>query len=157
MSIEFKDFSDEVKRKIEDALIAGLYEAAGEIKSQVVTNTKTHVDKGNTRNAWAYHVDEEGLSATIGNPLENSLWEEFGTGAWAEGGKGRKDAWYVPVDGYTGRKAPTYNGKVCIVYGKGGKKFYKTNGKKPRRDFQSAFNQKKNTAINIMQNKLKNL
>ena len=157
MSIEFKDFSDEVKSKIEAALIAGLYEAVGEVEAQTKMNAKSHSDSGQTRNAWRYIVDEGELSATIGNPLENSLWEEFGTGAWAEGGKGRKDAWYVPVDGYTGSKPPTYNGKVCVVYGKEGKKFYKTNGKKPRRDFQSAFNQKKNTAINIMQNKLKNL
>ena len=46
--------------------------------------------------------------------------------------------WYIPVDGYTGHRKPTFNGKVVIVYGKGGKAFYKTNGKKPMRPLENA-------------------
>ena len=157
MGIEFKDYSDEVKEKINDALIAGLYEAAGEIEGQVKRNMKQHSDKGQTRNAWTYRVDESKLIATIGNPLENAIWEELGTGEWAVDGKGRKKTWYVPVDGYTGTKKPTYNGQVVIVYGKEGQKFYKTNGKKPNRALHSAFVTKRNVVIELIKNKLKNI
>ena len=62
-------------------------------------------------------------------------------------GNGRKGAWYVPVDTYTGSKKPTYNGKVVIVYGKNGKKFYKTNGKMPNRPLDNAFKSLKTKLI----------
>lgn len=62
-------------------------------------------------------------------------------------GNGRKGAWYVPVDTYTGSKKPTYNGKVVIVYGKNGKKFYKTNGKTPNRPLDNAFKSLKTKLI----------
>ena len=46
-NVEFKDYSIEVKGKINDALIAALYEAAGAVVSQTARNSR--VDTGQTK------------------------------------------------------------------------------------------------------------
>ena len=154
-NVKFTDNSKEIKDLLCRGAIAGLHEAAGELVAATEGNMKTISDTGQTKNAWSYAVDEDKLTATIGNPLENAIWTEYGTGEFSLNGKGRKGAWYVAVDGYTGKKAPTFNGKVVIVHGKDGKKFYKTNGKKPQRPFFKAFTAKKNIIPKIIANRMK--
>lgn len=141
MSVEFHDYSLKVLEALDDAALQFLEEAASEIQSQA--QRKTSVDSGQLKGAWNHVVDESKKEAQVGNPLENAIWEELGTGAWAEGGKGRKDAWYVPVESVDGSKKPTFNGQVVIVYGQGGQAFYKTNGKKPKRMLHNAFTENK--------------
>jgi len=141
MSVEFTDNSAKVKEAMNDALIAYLYEAGGELETAVKREAAR--DSGQTRNAWAYKVDESKGECAVGNPQENALWEEFGTGEHALEGKGRKSPWYIPVDSYKGKKKPTFQGKVVVVHGKDGIDFYKTDGKKPKRTLQTAFNKKK--------------
>ena len=131
MSVQFIDNSMRVRAAINDAVIAGLYEAAGEVESEVKRNTR--VDTGQTKNAWQYRVDESKGEATIGNPLENAIWEEYGTGEYAVNGDGRKGGWV-----YTDRNGNTHF----------------TKGKKPTRVLQSAFESKKATVERIIQSKL---
>ena len=76
-----------------------------------------------TANAWTYEVDEAAKTATIGNPLENAIWEEFGTGEYALNGDGRKDVPWFYVD---------YKGEG-----------HWTKGKKPRRHLYKAMTAKK--------------
>lgn len=140
MSVELKDNSIKVKAALNDAVIKLLYEAAEVIESQAIENTV--VDSTDTKTSWGAVVNESKGEAIIGNKIENAIWEEFGTGNYALE-KGRNTPWYVPVDGYVGKKRPTYNGKVVIVYGKDGKAFYKTNGKRPRRMLHNAFETKR--------------
>lgn len=121
---------------LQDQAIQFLYEAGGELQAQVKRNTR--VDSGQLKGSWEYIVDEGDMKVTVGSPLQNAIWEEFGTGEHALDGKGRKTPWYIPVDTYDGKKKPTYNGKVVIVYGKNGQAFYKTDGKKPNRALQNA-------------------
>ncbi len=154
-NVKFEGMSDEVLTKFKQAAIAGLMEAAGEIEAQVKRNTST--DSGQLKGSWDNKIDESKMEAIIGSPLENALWEEFGTGEYALEGKGRKTPWYVPVDTYRGHKKPTYNGKVVIVYGKHGKKFYKTDGKKPKRALYNAFNSKKAKVEAIITKKFKEM
>ena len=156
-NVQFVNNSKKVKLLLEEALVAGLHEAGGELVTKTVQNMKQHSDTGQTRNAWQYVVDEGELKAIIGNPLENAIWTEFGTGEYSITGKGRKTPWYVPVDGYKESKAPTYNGKVVIVYGKNGQKFYKTNGKAPQRPFLKAYNTLKNKIPVMIEKKLKEM
>ena len=153
INVKFEDLSDEVLAQFKQAAIAGLTEAAGEIQAQIVRNTRT--DTGQLRASWKYTVDNSKMEAQIGSPLENALWEEFGTGEYALEGKGRKTPWYIPVDDYKGHKKPTFNGKVVIVYGKNGKTFYKTNGKQPQRMLHNAFNKKKSKVESIITKKFK--
>lgn len=146
MPVEFKDFSISVKSEMQDAAVKWLIEAAGELESQAKRNTR--VDTGQAKGTWRYVVDEGKLEARVGSEKENAIWEEFGTGEYALKGNGKKTPWYVPVEGYTGKKKPTFNGKVIIVHGKNGTDFYKTNGKKPNRALWRAFETSQEKIIN---------
>jgi len=144
-NVKFEDNTVKVTEALEGAINKFLEEAAGELEAQTKRNTRVNSTK--TKESWTHVVNKDKKEAIVGNPMENAIWEEFGTGEYAVNGDGRKGAWYVPVEKVTGRKKPTYNGKVTIVYGKNGQKFYKTNGKKPTRALQKAFDSRKNTII----------
>lgn len=133
-SVEFHDYSIEVKAKINDALIAALHEASGEIVSQTARNTR--VDTGQTKGSFEYVVDESKLESTIGSPLENAIWEEFGTGLQALNGDGRKTAWrYQDARG----------------------NWHTTTGKKGTRAFFNAFEKLKNSIVKLFESKMKGL
>lgn len=132
MAVKFTDNSVKVKGALNDAVIAYLYAASGELESQVKRNTK--IGSGQLKNSWTYKVDESKGVSTIGSPLENAIWEEFGTGEFALHGDGRKGGWFYKDD-------------------KG--KWHHTYGKKPRRAFQSAFNTQKNALIRLAEQVLK--
>lgn len=133
-NVEFHDYSMEVKTKINDALIAALHEASGEIVSQTARNTR--VDTGQTKGSFEYVVDESKLESTIGSPLENAIWEEFGTGLQALNGDGRKTAWrYQDARG----------------------NWHTTTGKKGTRAFFNAFEKLKNSIVKLFESKMKGL
>lgn len=143
--VVFIDNSIEVKAALKKYEEKFLTEAAYVIESQVKQNTA--VDTSNTKESWQNRVDISNYTAVVGNPLENAVWEEFGTGDYAIEGGRKGSPWYVPVDGYAGKKKPTYKNKVVIVYGKDGMAYYKTNGKRPRRALFKAFKTKKSAII----------
>ena len=151
--VVFIDNSIEVKEALKKYEEMFLTEAATMIESQVKQNTT--VDSKHTKESWDYIVDTAKHEAIVGSPLENAIWEEFGTGDYAikDGRKGVP--WYVPVEGYTGKKKPTYKGKVVVVYGKNGMAYYKTNGKRPRRALHNAFETKKSAIIRRAQQRAK--
>lgn len=101
-----------------------LTEAALVIESQVKQNTA--VDTGQLKGSWDHIVDISKGEAIIGSPLENAVWEEFGTGEYALNGNGRKGGWFYKD-------------------AKGSGHF--THGKKPRRALSIAFEVKKNSII----------
>lgn len=92
------------------------------------------VDYGHLRASITHDVSvtAKDITGRIYSNLDYAPYIEKGTGVHAKDGDGRKTPWYVPVDEYAGTKRPTFEGKVVIVYGKKGKKFYKTDGMKPR-------------------------
>lgn len=160
MSVRFEDNSIHVKAEIKQAIIAALHECAGEIVSQTQRNSRVgKISGGQTKGAWKYVVDENKLSATMGNPLENAIWEEFGTGEYALEGKGRKGGWYIPIG----------SGKNCIseatveayhmkvVTGTGGKRYAYTEGKKPNRAFYEAYNKLRSKIENRLAKELKGM
>lgn len=132
--IKFKDHSIEVKNAIESLAGSVLEEVAGEVESQVKQNTV--VDTGQTKGSWTHRVHSSGEKheAEIGSPLQNALWEEFGTGDYALNGDGRKGGWFY-VD----------------ERGKG----HYTHGKKPRRPFWNAYTTLKDAMIKYMQDAFK--
>lgn len=151
MSIEFKDNSVAVKDAINAAAIRWLYEAAGEIKGQVIRNTR--VDTGDTKQSWEYAVDESALKATVGSNSENAIWEEFGTGEYALRGDGRKGGWYIPEEKLTQRA----KSKMKKVIGKNGKVYYFTKGKRPTRALFKAFSTCKPKLKKSFENEMKGL
>ena len=90
-NVRFEDNRVEVIGAITVANEASLYEMASEILSQTQRNTP--VDTGQLKNSWSYRIDESKGEATIGSPLENAIWNEYGTGEHALNGDGRKGGW----------------------------------------------------------------
>ena len=134
MSVEFQDFSVKVKSAIDEAAIAWLHEAAGELTSQTQRNTP--VDTGDLKKDWKYVVEESKLEATVGNPQQNAIWTEFGTGEHALNDNGRKGGWYIPEEKLSAKaKAKMANNRTTIK----GKVFYFTKGRKPKRSLHNAF------------------
>lgn len=133
MAVEFTDNSAQVKAALDESAIAYLYEAGGELEAQVKRNSR--VGSGQLKNSWTYRVDETGGECTVGSPLENAIWEEFGTGEYALHGDGRKGGW-VYRDEKTGE-------------------FHHTYGKQPHRAFQGAFNSLKAALIRMAEEVLK--
>lgn len=74
------------------------------------------------------------MTATIGNPEENALWEELGTGEYAVNHDGRKGGWFYKDE----------KGEGHFTY-----------GKKPMRMLQNAFVTKKNTVIKAFEQHIK--
>lgn len=125
MSVEIQDFSIQVKSAMEDKAIAFLEEAAAEIESAARRNSR--VDTGQLKGSWTHLVDESAMEATVGSPLENAIWEEFGTGEYAAEGNGRKGGW---------------------AYEDGAGDWHFTKGKKPNHTLQKAFDSKKTVITN---------
>lgn len=133
MFITFEDYHIQVEEALNDGAIKGLIEAALEIQAQAVDNSR--VDSGQLRGSWKYTVDEAALKATIGSPLENAIWEEFGTGEYGAKGNGRKGGWSYQDDSGN---------------------WHHTTGKKPNRTLQRAFAMKKNVATRLIEQNIKN-
>lgn len=134
MSVEFEDYSIKVKKVIKNTAYSVLEEVTGELESQVKRNTA--VDTGQTKNAWTHNVKSSGdvTTGTVGNPMENAIWEELGTGEYALNGNGRKGGWfYVDEEG---------NGHF-------------TRGKHPRRPLYRAYTSLKNKLIKHMQERFR--
>jgi len=132
--VEFVDYSIHVKAEISNAVIAWLHEFGSEIKSQAQRNTK--VNTGQLKGSWENVVDDTSYTATIGSPLENAIWEEYGTGQYAVNGDGRKTPWsYQDAKG----------------------NWHHTIGKKPQRALQKAFDKARPKAQKSLENKLKEM
>ena len=107
-NVKFDDFSMQVKGAIEDAVMQYLHEASGELVSQ--TANSSPVDTGELKNSWNYNIDEGEHESRVGSPIENAIWNEYGTGEYALEGDGRKDGWKSKDDPgdwhFTKGKAP---------------------------------------------------
>ena len=136
--VEFHDNTIKVQEAMADIAFSSLEEAAGELESQVKRNTA--VDTGQLKNSWRHRITgsmmAEEYEAQIGSPLENAIWEEFGTGEHALYGDGRKGGWFYED-----------------VWGVG----HFTHGKKPRRAFHKAYTSTKNKIIKMIQDRFKGL
>ena len=159
MPVEFKDNSVKVMAELDKAAIAFLHEAGLTMQRQAANNTR--VASGDTAGAWDYVVDEGALEAVIGNPMQNSIWEEFGTGEHALKRNGRKGYWvYVKGSGSsTSRSQKQYTLEeakdVCAYLRSKGLDAHYTNGKKPSRAFHNAYIAKKDAIIRQAERVLK--
>jgi len=163
MAVKFTDNSAQVKGALSDAVIAYLYEAGGELEAQVKRNQRVG-STGQTKNAWTYVVDESKGVTTVGNPLQNAIWEEFGTGQYALNGDGRKGWWVYVDDGehpkeYTSKNHKIYTYQEALeIYRflkKQGLDAHITRGKMPHRAFHRAFTSLKPALIKRAQEALK--
>lgn len=134
--IQFIDHTEEVQGLIAELAYQVLEEVSGELESQVKRNTA--VDTGQTKNSWTHRVTGSMMAgeyrATVGSPMENAIWEEFGTGEYALNGDGRKGGWFYKDESGVG---------------------HFTYGKHPRRPFHRAYSALKNKMIKHMQDRFK--
>lgn len=134
MSVEFQDFSIQVKGAISDRVNAALEECAGELESQTKRNSRAAT--GRTKNSFRHVVDDETHTAYIGSDLENAIWEEFGTGEHALNGDGRKGGWrYKDERG----------------------EWHYTTGKKPSRAFWRAYTSLKTAIVRRLESAMRGL
>lgn len=131
-NVQFQDFSMQVKDALEEAAIQFLHEASGEMVSEIKRTVP--VDTGQLKNSFEYKLKDTRLESTIGSPLENAIWNEFGTGEYALNGDGRKGGWF-----YEDRK------------GEG----HFTHGKHPQRTMHKAFTKLKPKIIKRAEQVLK--
>lgn len=162
--VEFEDYSIRVKDSMNEALIAALHEAAGEVENMTIDNSRQghkYGDKYATQ-LWTNKVDKARKEAFVGSPEEASYWEEFGTGEHALYGNGRK-GWWVYIEGQdSGKGGKSYATKeeadetVAFLRSQG-LKAYSTNGLEPNRPLYRAFKGCKGIVRAIFEAKLKGL
>lgn len=150
--VEFENYSVKVKDALNDACIQYLHEAAAEIRSKTVRNTRTfHKGDGyDVRGSWKEQVDEKDLVAKVGSELEASYWEELGTGTHALNKDGRK-GWWVYIKGGSGYKGRTntYDTQeeaekmARYIRATHNLEAYATNGMEPNRPLHRAFESRK--------------
>lgn len=162
--VEFIDNRMKVEAALNEAVIAFLHEAAGEMESQ----TKRNMDNlpgqwySQQKGAWTHYVDEDKGEAVVGNPMEAMLWTEYGTGEYSIAPKGGRHGYWIYVT--DGTSSPPTN----YVY-KGGKQYtlaeakkivailrnrknnpldaHYTKGQRPHRTLQHAFDSTKGKII----------
>lgn len=134
INVSFENCSIECKNAISDRINIALEECAGELESQIKSNSR--VDTGKTKNSFRHHLNKMQHIAYIGSPDQNAVWEEYGTGEYALNGNGRKGGWsYIDEEGNR----------------------HYTKGKTPSRAFWNAYTKLKNKIIRHIQNSMKGL
>lgn len=132
-NIVFKDYAPEIAQRLTQAAETWLEEAAGEVETQTIRNTR--VDTGRTKGSFRHVVDNGALEATVGSDYENAVWEEYGTGVYAENG-GRTNAPWTYKDA------------------KG--EWHRTSGKRGTRAFRKAYASTKPKLVKAAQTAFRN-
>lgn len=105
MAIDIKISSDntrqilnELEQKCQAALEACGQQAVSHAKQNITAASR--VDTGALRNSMNHKVDSGAKVCYVGTNQSYAIYNEFGTGIYAEGGKGRKTPWrYVDAKG----------------------------------------------------------
>lgn len=155
MSVEFQDYSFEVKAELNDITRGWLRKWAHEIASHARDNTQLDGEAGvQLRKSYRADVNEAEGVAHTGTPLESGYWEEFGTGEHAVHDDGRP-GWWVYIEGGSGYDGPTNHyitqesaeAAAAFIREKYGKKAVATNGREPSYTLEKAFTVNKPKAI----------
>lgn len=162
-NVEFHDYSIKVKEAMSDALIAGLYEVAGELENMTIDNSRQgHKYAGKfATQLWDHKVDEDKLEAHVGSEHEAAYWEEFGTGEHALHKDGRK-GWWIYVDGQdSGSGGEVYTEEeakaIAASMKDEGIPAHATNGLEPNRPLFRAFQSAESVVEAIFEAKLKGM
>lgn len=162
MSVRFEDYSIRVTDALDGAAERFLREAAFEVEAQTKRTTPTK--KTQLKGSWASDVNTDAKVAQIGSPLEESFWNEFGTGSYAIHGDGRK-GWWVYIEGQSrgAKNSKVYNSQqeaeeaAEFLRKVKGLPAVVSNGEPPQRTLENAFAAKKNAIIRMAENILKGM
>lgn len=174
-NVEFYDYSETVKKTIKGIVVRWLLETANEIvshvKRKVSTKGWTNAERTSLRDSYNFTIDTSNGVAKIGSTLEQSFWEEFGTGSHADtaknGGKQGRSGWwiYTPDDndapeGYKSNEYATEeDAKEMAAYIEAayGKKAVVTDGREPNYTLEKAYLAVKPKAIKQLERELKGM
>lgn len=87
----FKDNSVQAKEKLKAATVRWLFEACMLVEGQAVLLAP--VQTARLKNSIDYIVDQDEMVGYVGTNVEYAVYVEFGTGEFAENGRGRKGGW----------------------------------------------------------------
>lgn len=94
--VVFNDYSAEVLNEFHDAGLRAL-ERCGE-QAEGYAKDLAPADTGAGRNSISHKVDESEPAVYIGTNLDYMIYQELGTGKYAEGGGGRPTPWAYQDD-----------------------------------------------------------
>nr|DAH78265.1 MAG TPA: putative tail component [Caudoviricetes sp.] len=123
----FKDNSRVCKAAIKQAQIKWLEAAALAIQGQAQSLIKN--DTSNLENSINHKIVVSKLEAYVGTNCEYAIYVEFGTGEFAENGRGRKGGW---------------------VYQDSQGKYHFTRGRRPKPYLRPAYRQNKQALIQLL-------
>lgn len=145
MAVEFVDNSAKIKGVMEEVARAWLHETGNEVASKAKDTCTFSDDGGQLKGSYRADVNAGKGVATIGTPLEQGWWEEWGTGEHAAHGDGRK-GWWVYIEGKSdGEGGKEYKTKAEAERGARFLRVVKrlpakvTNGREPNYTLEKAF------------------
>ncbi|MHD0286849.1 HK97-gp10 family putative phage morphogenesis protein [Weissella tructae] len=99
-------FNDQLQKQVNKTM----FEVGATVKASAVKNAPN--DQGGLRRSIKYRTTGTGdeTKVTVGSNLEYATYQEFGTGEFAENGKGRKGGWAYK-DPKTGKRIFTLGNK----------------------------------------------
>lgn len=138
------DFTEGLTSRVEAVAVQWLHEISQTVAADANSHVKMKGDAGvSPRGSYEQHV--AGHSAEVGSGKESAFWEEYGTGAYAEHGDGRK-GWWVYIQGQErttgGKSYPTQQDAEAAadyIREKHKKNAVVTNGTKPHHTLENAF------------------
>lgn len=100
MDVKFESHRIEVEAAMKEAVEAALEAMGTQCESHAKSNLTRagRVDTGALRNSIAHQVVPGEQAVYVGSNLEYAIYNEVGTGIYAEGGGGRKDPWIYQDD-----------------------------------------------------------
>lgn len=167
--IKLHDYSDDVKTKVNDIIVAWLHTWSAEIASHAKMGCAMEDDAGvQLRKSYSHKVDEGNRVGYVGSPLESAFWEEYGTGSHADksknGGKAGREDWWVYYENNPNPRSdtPHYTTQseaeaVAARLRKEGKPAHATNGRDPNYTLEKAFKAVKSKALADLEKQLKGM
>lgn len=86
----------EILRKIDSAVAKGTRKIGSAAENYA--KKRCPVDTGNLRNSIEHDSEDDGYTTVIGSQVHYAPYVEYGTGIYAENGKGRKTPWHYQDD-----------------------------------------------------------
>lgn len=91
MAANFIDNSDQARQRLNMNAERALTKAALLIVGKAKANVRSRGGTGELRDKINYQIRDN--VAVVGSPLHYAIYQEFGTGEFAENGAGRKGGW----------------------------------------------------------------
>lgn len=163
MAVRVTNYSVQVKARMSQAVRNALYESGSEVASHANSNVQMQNDAGQRlRGSYTCYVNATGDRATVGTPLEEGLWEEYGTGSHADmarnGGIPGRPEWWVYVTNETPRAVqPVYLSEdeakaIAAGLRETGKDAHASDGYDPSYTLEKAFTANRSRIERIFEN-----